>query len=309
MKGKAEPLVLLAGEGGASLGSARTSSVAYTTPFVGRELERPLLHRDVRAGAPAAFGAAGHDRRRAGGGQEPPRRGAVRLPRRAAGARPAGGRGVACPYGEGITFWALGEIVKAEAGILESDAPTAATAKLDAAVPRRSGSGRGCCSVSAPLLGIEAGLRRRSGRSCSRPGGASSRGSPRPRPAVLVFEDLHWARRGSARVLGASGRVGGGRAAARSLHCAAGAVRAASGLGCGDPERDDDQPAAALGSRRRPSSFPRSLIATSVLSAELEQRVLERAAVTPCMRRSSFVCLPTATWVPARWSCRRACRR
>jgi hypothetical protein len=27
------------------------------------------------------------------------------------------------PYGEGITFWALGEIVKAEAGILESDDP------------------------------------------------------------------------------------------------------------------------------------------------------------------------------------------
>ncbi len=25
------------------------------------------------------------------------------------------------PYGEGITFWALGEVVKAEAGVLESD--------------------------------------------------------------------------------------------------------------------------------------------------------------------------------------------
>ena len=27
------------------------------------------------------------------------------------------------PYGDGITFWALGEIVKAEAGIFESDDP------------------------------------------------------------------------------------------------------------------------------------------------------------------------------------------
>ena len=30
-------------------------------------------------------------------------------------------QGRCLPYGEGITFWALGEIVKAHAGILESD--------------------------------------------------------------------------------------------------------------------------------------------------------------------------------------------
>ena len=35
------------------------------------------------------------------------------------------------PYGEGITFWALGEIVKAEAGILESDDQEAAATKLE----------------------------------------------------------------------------------------------------------------------------------------------------------------------------------
>ncbi len=32
-------------------------------------------------------------------------------------------QGRCLPYGEGITFWALGEIVKAEAGILETDSP------------------------------------------------------------------------------------------------------------------------------------------------------------------------------------------
>ena len=32
-------------------------------------------------------------------------------------------QGRCLPYGEGITFWALGEIVKAHAGILESDPP------------------------------------------------------------------------------------------------------------------------------------------------------------------------------------------
>ena len=39
-------------------------------------------------------------------------------------------------YGDGITFWALGQIVKLEAGILESDPPDEAAAKLATAVER-----------------------------------------------------------------------------------------------------------------------------------------------------------------------------
>ena len=38
------------------------------------------------------------------------------------------------PYGEGVTFWALGEIVKSHAGILEAEAPGAVAEKLTAAV-------------------------------------------------------------------------------------------------------------------------------------------------------------------------------
>ena len=44
-------------------------------------------------------------------------------------------QGRCLPYGDGITFWALGEIVKAHAGILESDDPETATAKLDVVLP------------------------------------------------------------------------------------------------------------------------------------------------------------------------------
>jgi class 3 adenylate cyclase/tetratricopeptide (TPR) repeat protein len=40
-------------------------------------------------------------------------------------------QGRCLPYGEGITFWALGEIVKAQAGILESDPPAQVLAKLE----------------------------------------------------------------------------------------------------------------------------------------------------------------------------------
>jgi hypothetical protein len=42
-------------------------------------------------------------------------------------------QGRSLPYGEGVAFWALGEMVKAEAGILETDPAEVAAAKLDRA--------------------------------------------------------------------------------------------------------------------------------------------------------------------------------
>src|SRR5439155_14261308 len=47
-------------------------------------------------------------------------------------------QGRCLPYGEGITFWALGEIVKTHAGILESDDPGHAAEKLRAAIEAMS---------------------------------------------------------------------------------------------------------------------------------------------------------------------------
>ena len=43
-------------------------------------------------------------------------------------------QGRCLPYGEGITFWALAEVVKSHAGILENDGPDEAAAKLAIAV-------------------------------------------------------------------------------------------------------------------------------------------------------------------------------
>ena len=40
-------------------------------------------------------------------------------------------QGRCLPYGDGIAFWALGEMVKAQAGILESDDPEQASVKLE----------------------------------------------------------------------------------------------------------------------------------------------------------------------------------
>src|SRR5688572_12427838 len=43
-------------------------------------------------------------------------------------------QGRSLPYGEGVSYWALGEMVKAEAGVLETDSPEETTRKLRAAV-------------------------------------------------------------------------------------------------------------------------------------------------------------------------------
>ena len=43
-------------------------------------------------------------------------------------------RGRCLPYGDGVTFWALGEMVKAQAGILETDDAAMAESKLHGAV-------------------------------------------------------------------------------------------------------------------------------------------------------------------------------
>src|SRR5204863_3487213 len=43
-------------------------------------------------------------------------------------------QGRSLPYGDGISYWALGEIVKAQAGILETDDAQTASGKLAAAL-------------------------------------------------------------------------------------------------------------------------------------------------------------------------------
>ena len=100
-------------------------------------------------------------------------------------------QGRCLPYGEGITFWALGEILKAHTGILESDPPDVARAKLDRVLPE--GSEREWFRQRLlPLLGIEA----TSSAEREELFTAWRRFLERmadERPTVLVFEDLHWA--------------------------------------------------------------------------------------------------------------------
>ncbi len=100
-------------------------------------------------------------------------------------------QGRCLPYGEGVTFWALGEIVKAHAGILESDDPKTATTKLDVVLPE--GEERAWFRQRLlPLLGIEASSSAEREELFT----AWRRWLEliaEERPTVLVFEDLHWA--------------------------------------------------------------------------------------------------------------------
>ena len=109
------------------------------------------------------------------------------------GRRPASTwrQGRCLPYGDGVTFWALGEIVKAQAGILESDDPAVAAAKIDDAVPL--GPDRDWLRQRLrPLVGVDAG----SGAEREELFAAWRtflEEVAEAHPTVLVFEDIHWA--------------------------------------------------------------------------------------------------------------------
>ena len=107
-------------------------------------------------------------------------------------------QGRCLPYGEGVALWALGEIVKAQAGILESDPADAALTKLSRAVADLVGDQGEAAWVIAhlsPLVGL----------ADEAPGATARRGEAFAAwrrflealadqgPVVLVVEDVHWA--------------------------------------------------------------------------------------------------------------------
>jgi len=107
-------------------------------------------------------------------------------------------QGRSLPYAESVSFWALGEIIKAEAGILETDESTAAGTKLRRAIDDVVDQATDAEWIERhlrPLVGLEPGVELR----------GDHRGEAFAawrhylesladrRPLVLVFEDLHWA--------------------------------------------------------------------------------------------------------------------
>ena len=163
-------------------GSSGSSSIR--APLIGRESELELLTntfdrtvRDRRANLFTVYGEAGVGKSRLAREFVDGLEGATVL------------RGRCLPYGEGITYWPLAEMVKTVAGISDDDPIEEAFEKLKA-----------CCEdeAVADLLGLASGVLEalegdRSPQEIAWAARAFVEKLAETQPVVLVFEDIHWA--------------------------------------------------------------------------------------------------------------------
>ena len=153
-------------------------------PLVGRDSELELLQntydralRDRRAHLFTIYGDAGVGKSRL----------AHEFSQSVEGATVLSGRSL--PYGEGVTYWPLAEMVKCAAGIADDD-------PLDVAIDKL----RSFCEdeVVADLLGLASGVleavqAERSQQEIAWAGREWAQRLAQEQPLVLVFEDIHWA--------------------------------------------------------------------------------------------------------------------
>ncbi|MDQ3401289.1 MAG: AAA family ATPase [Chloroflexota bacterium] len=113
-------------------------------------------------------------------------------------------RGRCLPYGEGITYWPIVEILRADAGISAMDSRDAATRKLRSAVLAAFGDATDDADAVARRLGVLAGTE---DRDSALPDVAADKVDQELRwglrrylerraagaPLTLVFDDIHWA--------------------------------------------------------------------------------------------------------------------
>ena len=202
------------------------------------------------------------------------------------GPRSAGARAARCPTGEGVSFWALGEMVKAEAGILET--------RHARRRPRRSSarSSPRVCADAADAVWIERRLapagRARGATPGRRPARRGVRRlAPVPRGArrasgrrVLVFEDLHWADDGLLDFVDGLVDWATGRAAARRRDARGPSCSRAGRTGAAASRTRSRSRSRRSRIARRPSSSTRCSSA-SVLPADVQAAVLARAGGNP----------------------------
>jgi len=275
VKGKTEPLALyrpLAAR--ARFGSDVTRT--HTTPLVGRELEKSLLvgtfERAAQQRSCQLVTIVGE-----------PGAGKSRLCMELFGYledRPGLTRwrqGRCLPYGDGIAFWALGEIVKAECGILDTDSPEEAEAKLERALPRDEPDLLWLKARLAPLVGVpgEPAAQEETftawRRFCERLAATG--------PAVLVFEDLHWADEALLAFL--EHLADWAEGVPLLLLCTARPELYEQHLGFGANARNAQRINLPPLTDEETARLVASLLERSLLSAETQQALLERAGGNP----------------------------
>ena len=103
------------------------------------------------------------------------------------------------PYGDVLTYWALGEIVEAQAGVLETDGATVVRDKLGRAVSKLVRSPQDAARIEVhlrSLLGLSAEVVTHRGDQRQAAFVAWRRffeAVAQQEPLVLVFHDVHWA--------------------------------------------------------------------------------------------------------------------
>jgi tetratricopeptide (TPR) repeat protein len=207
LKGREERVP--AWEATGTLAEPRRGAARAQTPLIGRHEEAGLLtslvERVDREGRPhlvTVVGPAGVGKSRLlreltsdlGDSDDPP---TIR-------------RGQCPPYGAGIAYWALAEVLKEEFEIQDSDAPEAAWEKLGAGVTELmaelgdESAGKRNAALLAIPLGLEPpdGIRQpeadpqRMREALFSAARAVVEGIARRRPLVLAIDDIHWADEG-----------------------------------------------------------------------------------------------------------------
>ncbi|MGZ4200729.1 MAG: adenylate/guanylate cyclase domain-containing protein, partial [Thermoleophilaceae bacterium] len=206
LKGKAEPVCAYEAIGVLAAQPVGRMLARSEAPLVGRGEELRLLEslygRVVSEGRPhlvTLVGQAGVGKTRL---QREFESGLGRRP-----TPPTIRQGRCLPYGSSIVFWALGEVLRAECGIVDSDPAEVAWNKMAAKVEMLScgGDSKRTAALMGRLLGIEepgaaplpdmqdAQRMRESFFAAVR---TAIEAMARRNPLVLVFEDIHWADQG-----------------------------------------------------------------------------------------------------------------
>ncbi|HEX8742176.1 MAG TPA: adenylate/guanylate cyclase domain-containing protein [Thermoleophilaceae bacterium] len=209
LKGKSEPVPAWRALGTVAEQAVGRSSRAHEAPLVGRDYEigmleslyeRVVAERRPHLGTLIGEAGVGKSRllrefaRRAAQREDPP---AIRT-------------GRSLPYGSGIVYWALSEVVRDECGILETDSAEDAWRKLAGTVAEAEAEHGDAAERRAAVIGRSLGL--------DVPGDVAApldsddperlrdelfsalrlmvESSAQRRPLVLVFEDIHWADEG-----------------------------------------------------------------------------------------------------------------
>ena len=194
LKGKAEPVHLWRARRVVALVGGALKSAGLEAPFVGREREfrlvKDLFHASAdqgRAHLVSVWGIGGIGKSRltweffkyVDGLKQ----------------RVWWHRGRCLPYGDGVTYWALADMVRSRAGVVEGEDPAAATEKLHATVLQHLPDPEEQRWVE-PRMAHLLGLEERSTREPEELFSAWRLFFERlaaDNPVVLVFEDLQWA--------------------------------------------------------------------------------------------------------------------